>query len=430
MSGPKSSRYTLTPEQRRILAEQRAIERRKSVASENIRRNNKRLLQIGSMFSSAKIVSGELLSRCGNDGGFASKLLELENVIAPIAPIISKTNNDDVNSLESTSKEVAECLEKAEIIASELAVISAKNEIALHASLSADIDKGFSTSFADLQTVSQTTISEIKSKTRSQLIEMKNNQNLPRELIDEITATLSKIESIDNEAFLKNFSSVTVSPLLKRCKQYLNEYEACHEEFEKLYSEYIALCDLYFYVAQEYPCCNASIEVLNAEIKRIKETVDADDEQAYISDCLDEVMEEMGYTVIGSREVTKKNGKRFRNELYTYGEGTAVNVTYSSDGRIAMELGGIDATDRLPDSHETTVLCESMENFCEDFKEIEKRLLSKGVVLADRISLLPPSAEYAQIINTTDYNITEKAETLQTKKQRRATTKRKALRKE
>ena len=430
MSGPKSSRYTLTPEQRRILAEQRAIERRKSVASENIRRNNKRLLQIGSMFSSAKIVSGELLSRCGNDGGFASKLLELENVIAPIAPIISKTNNDDVNSLESTSKEVAECLEKAEIIASELAVISAKNEIALHASLSANIDKGFSTSFADLQTVSQTTISEIKSKTRSQLIEMKNNQNLPRELIDEITATLSKIESIDNEAFLKNFSSVTVSPLLKRCKQYLNEYEACHEEFEKLYSEYIALCDLYFYVAQEYPCCNASIEVLNAEIKRIKETVDADDEQAYISDCLDEVMEEMGYTVIGSREVTKKNGKRFRNELYTYGEGTAVNVTYSSDGKIAMELGGIDATDRLPDSHETTVLCESMENFCEDFKEIEKRLLAKGVVLADRISLLPPSAEYAQIINTTDYNMTKKAETLQTKKQRRATTKRKALRKE
>ena len=50
MSGPKSSRYTLTPEQRRILAEQRAIERRKSVASESIRRNNKRLLQIGSMF--------------------------------------------------------------------------------------------------------------------------------------------------------------------------------------------------------------------------------------------------------------------------------------------------------------------------------------------------------------------------------------------
>lgn len=430
MSGPKSSRYTLTPEQRRILAEQRAIERKKSVASENIRRNNKRLLQIGSMFSGAKQISDELLSRCGNDGGFASKLLELENIIASVAPIISRTDNNDVNSLESTAKEVAASLAKAEKLAAELSAISAKNEMALHVSLSADIDKGFSTSFADIQTVSQTSISESRAKIRVQLIEMKNSLNLPAEFVGELNAALSKIDSIDDEAFLKNYFSVTVVPLLKRCKQYLSEYEACHEEFEKLYAEYIALCDLYFYVAQEYPCCNASIEVLKSEIKRIKETVDTDDEQAYISDCLDEVMEEMGYTVIGSREVTKKNGKHFRNELYIYGEGTAVNVTYSSDGKIAMELGGIDATDRLPDDHETSVLCESMEQFCDDFKEIEKRLLAKGVILADRISLLPPSAEYAQIINTTDYRMTEKTETLQTKKQRRTATKRKALRKE
>lgn len=430
MSGPKSTRYTLTPEQSRILAKQRAIERRKSVASESIKRNNKRLLQIGSMFSMAKQVSDELLDRCGNDGGFAEKLLELESVIAPISPIISKTDNNDVNSLESTSKEVAASLAKAERIAAELSAISAKNEVELHSSLNAEIDKGFNTSFADVQTVSQTSVSESRFKIRVQIIEMKNNRNLPTELVSELTASLAKIDTIDDEAFLKNYSSVTVIPLLKRCKQYLNEYMTCHEEFEKLYAEYLALCELYFYVAQEYPCCSASIEILKAEIKRIKETVDADDEQAYISDCLDEAMEEMGYTVIGSREVTKKNGKHFRNELYTYGEGTAVNVTYSSDGKIAMELGGIDATDRLPDNHETSVLCDSMEQFCDDFKEIEKRLLAKGVVLADRISLLPPSAEYAQIINTTDYQMTETTEALQIKKQRRTATKRKALRKE
>ena len=430
MSGPKSSRYTLTPEQRRILAEQRAIERRKSVASENIRRNNKKLLQIGSMFSASKQVSCELLSRCGNDGGFAAKLLELENVIAPVAPIIARTDNNDVNSLENTSKEVAASLAKAEKVAAELSAISAKNEMELHASLSADIDKGFSTSFADIKTVYQTSISDSRFKIKTQLIEMKNTQNLPSELVSELNVTLSKIDTINDEAFLKNYSSLTVVPLLKRCKQYLNEYETCHEEFEILYAEYIALCNMYFYVAQEYPCCNASIEILKSEIKRIKEVVDANDEQAYIGNRLDEVMEEMGYAVIGSREVTKKNGKHFRNELYTYGEGTAVNVTYSSDGKIAMELGGIDSTDRLPDDHETSALCESMERFCDDFKEIEKRLLAKGIVLANRISLLPPSAEYAQIINTADYQMTEKTETLQTKKQRRAATKQKALRKE
>lgn len=430
MSGPKTSRYTLTAEQRRILAEQRKLERRKSVASENIKRNNKKLLQIGSMFSMAKQVSIELLSRCNNDGGFADKLMELESVIAPVAPLISKTDKNDVNSLENTAKEVSERLSKAEKIATELSAISAKNEVELHASLSADIDKGFSTSFADIQTISQESTSNSRAEIRVKLIEMKKNQNLPIELSSEVDVALDKLDTIDNDIFLKNFSSITVAPLIKRCSQYLSEFKECHEEFEALYTEYIALCELYFFVAQEYICCNASIETLKSEIQRIKESVSTDDEQAYISDCLDEVMEEMGYTVIGSREVTKKNGRHFRNELYTYGEGTAVNVTYSSDGRIAMELGGIDVTDRLPSDYETSVLCESMEHFCDDFKEIEKRLLAKGVVLADRISLLPPNADYAQIINTTDYQMIEKADKLQTKKQRKATTKRKALRRE
>ena len=110
MSGPKTSRYTLTPEQRRILAEQRALERRKSVASESIKRNNKRLLQIGGMFSDAKQVSSELMGRNGSDGGFAAKLNELEGIIAPIAPLISRTNKDDVSALESTAKTISEGL--------------------------------------------------------------------------------------------------------------------------------------------------------------------------------------------------------------------------------------------------------------------------------------------------------------------------------
>lgn len=430
MSGPKTSRYTLTPEQRRILAEQRKIERRKSIASESIKRNNKRLLQIGSMFSSSKSVSDELVNRIGNDGGFAEMFQKLESVIAPIAPVIEKTNTDDVTSLESTSKTVAESLAKAEKLAKELSRISARNEAELHTRLKADIDKGFDTSFADIKSARQTTMSEERNKLRVQLVQMKGNTNLPAELIAELAKTISKLNSIENETFLKNYSAVAVNPLLKRCKWFLDEYERCHEKFEKLYSEYVAICNLYCYVAQEYPCCAASIEKIKSEIQRIKDATDEDDEQSYISDCLDEVMEEMGYTVIGSREVTKKNGKHFRNELHTFREGTAVNVTYSSDGRIAMELGGIDDTDRLPDDRETSVLCESMERFCDDFKEIEKRLLAKGVVLADRISLLPPSAEYAQIINTTDYQMTDKADMLQAKKRHRAVTKQKAMRKE
>lgn len=429
MSGPKTSRYTLTPEQRRILVEQREIERRRVVASESIKRKSKRLMQIGGMFTSDKQVAAELVQRLGNDGGFSEKIDELQSIITLVAPMVDRTNNDNVDELEKVSKSVSEALLKVETIVQKLTKISAKNENKLTEILQTKIDKGFSTSFADIEQTNPL-VDDTKEKYRLQLLQIKKNGILPASLISEIEVTIGNLDGINDLTFIKNFIALSVTKVIKKCKNFISEYEECHDEFELLYAEYLALCDLYHYVAQDYLCCAASVEVLRADIQRIKETVANNDEQFYISSCLDEVMEEMGYSVIGSREVTKKNGKYFRNELYTYGEGTAVNVTYSSDGKIAMELGGIDSSDRLPDEHETDRLCDSMEQFCTDFKEIEKKLLAKGVVLADRISLLPPNAEYAQIINTADYEIISQAENLHIKKQRRAATKSKTMKKE
>lgn len=417
MSGPKTSRYTLTPEQRRLLAEQRRMEQRKAAASEKIHRNSKRLLQIGAMFYSEKQVSAELMSRVKDDGGFSQKINDLEILITSIDQVIARTDNNDVSALERTAESVGECVARADKIVRELSDIAVQNEMRLFELLDAAIDQGFSESFADVKPVAQTSASDTKKKMREQLLQMKKNSALPAEMAENIGNVLSRIDEIQDEAFLKNFSALTVSPLIKECGRFLAEYEECHEEFEKLYSEYAALCELYCYTAQEYPCSAASIEFLKSEIQRIKETAIEEDEQAYISECLDEVMEEMGYTVLGHREVTKKNGKHFQNKLYVYGEGTAVNVTCSSDGKVAMELGGLDVADRLPDDRETALLCDSMESFCDDFKEIEKKLIARGVILADRISLLPPSAEYAQIINTSDYVMKGETEQFKVKKQ-------------
>ena len=126
-------------------------------------------------------------------------------------------------------------------------------------------------------------------------------------------------------------------------------------------------------------------------------------EQAYIADCVDEVMADMGYDLIGRREVHKKSGRHFKNELYRFGEGTAVNITYSSEGQIAMELGGIAKEDRVPTPEETEVLTAEMESFCGEFAEFEKRMQEKGVIVGSRIALMPPAAEHAAIINVNDY---------------------------
>lgn len=430
MSGPKSSRYTLTPEQRRILAEQRKIERRKAVATEKIRKAQKQLLQIGGMFNAEKQIASELYSRTGNDNGMTTLISELETLITPIQPLVSRTNFDDVNSIEETANAVCAFLKEAERIASEISSIATTNEGNLKANLSEAIDQGFATSFADIKEIKTDTVTTLRTEAAQRLAQISKIDFLPHDYKSEISRASTRLDEIADEFFLKNFVAVSINPLIKQANQFIAEYRECQAEFDSLYAEYTALCELYYYVAQEYVCSRSSIQILEAEIARIKKAVAEDDEQAYISDCLDEVMVEMGYSVLGSREVTKRNGKRFRNELYAYGDGTAVNVTYSSDGKIAMELGGIDTSDRVPTAQETDKLCDSMEQFCDDFKEIEKRLLAKGIVLADRISLLPPDAEYAQIINTSDYSMETEADTISVKKQRRSASKQKALRRE
>lgn len=425
MSGPKTSRYTLTAEQRRILAEQQRIERQKAVAVEKIKTKSKRIVEMKSIFSNDKIVATELLQRTGSDSGFADKIMELQKLTDSCQKMIFETNNADLQSLERTVDSTSVILSEAEKLVKEIKVISIKNETLLNSNLNSDIDKGFSSSFADIKVVSK--LDEDKNSLIIELKLLVNNDILPVEHKIKAEELIEQLSDISDKEHLKNFNALSIRPLIKSCNSYMAEYEQYLTEFEELYSEYNALCELYYYVPQEYVCSADAVAKLKDEIDRIKSIAAEDEEQAYISNCIDEVMEEMGYSVLGSREVTKKNGRHFRNELYTYGEGTAVNVTYSSDGKIAMELGGIDTTDRLPDNRETKVLCDAMEDFCTDFKEIEKRLLQKGVVLADRISLLPPSADYAQIINTSDYHMEQQADRIQALKHQHTVRKNKTM---
>ena len=80
MSGPKSSRYTLTPEQRRILAEQRRIERARAVAKANIKRHTAVLRKLSGEMQHDTDVAGEAISRLGDDGGYYKKVGELHLV--------------------------------------------------------------------------------------------------------------------------------------------------------------------------------------------------------------------------------------------------------------------------------------------------------------------------------------------------------------
>ena len=179
----------------------------------------------------------------------------------------------------------------------------------------------------------------------------------------------------------KTLVEVSVKPLLKECEKFFNLYE----KISPLITDYEILCGMAKESVKNFVVAESSITQIEAEILRLREKIMQDDERAYIDKCLDEVMRQMGYDVIGSREVTKKSGSHFRQELFSYADGTD--------------------NDRPPDSVESKILVEHMENFCDDFSEFERRIAEKGIV-SKKISHLPPSEEHAKIINVEKYETT------------------------
>lgn len=218
---------------------------------------------------------------------------------------------------------------------------------------------------------------------------------------------------------MTSFKTVVAMPAIKKCRTFLADWAEFGSRYEELCVQYVSLCELTG-IRPELPHFSAGVvAVLEHKVAECEQQLLAAKEQVYISESIDAVMREMGYDLIGNRDVQKRSGKHFRNELYAFGQGVAVNVTYSSDGSIAMELGGLEDIDRLPSADETCRLCRDMESFCEKFTTIEQRLQQRGVVLEKRIALKPPTEEYAQIIGVEGYEMKEPFERISIRKHER-----------
>ena len=166
--------------------------------------------------------------------------------------------------------------------------------------------------------------------------------------------------------------------------------------------------------------------------KHTKDLVDehvlAEREKAYIHDSINDAMKELGYNVIGDRSFTRADGRVFKNELYKVGDGTVVNVSFSDNETITMELGAADSKDRLPTYQEAECLVEDMEVFCSKYTDLERILLNKGVC-SKLVRHMPATAEFAQVINVSEYSIKDTTDMYETKKRKRPVSSQKRMRK-
>lgn len=414
MSGPKSSSYTLTAQQRALILEQQRLARERELERQRFQAESEKRSGLNAKIQSYIRETDkpmrrieELLRESGRSGAEADKLkAEISQAAGKLKALqqLSPSTSDEMKklngSLEGVLSSVSDTVKKAEQLSSALGE-SYKCE------LEAVIASGFTLSFAGLGAAKKKENVHLK---RINGILAGIDPDMPEPLKKRFKTVRQQADEITDPVFLENFCSVVVTPFAKACRE-------CREGgYAEAAERYRLLCAEAHVPEETFECSLAGIQKMKEASEKLEREILADRERSYIREALDAAMREMGYTLAGDKTVTKKKtGKRIRHELYTLENGTAVDVTYQDNGQISMELGGIGQTDRMPTAEESEQLTEDMRSFCGDYAELEKKLAARGVMTA-HISHMPPSAEYAQIFNAGEYDLKKEVQNYQVKR--------------
>ncbi len=432
MSGPKVSIYSLTPaqiaaihkavEQERLHQEQLKAERKeKKRISKSITTKIEHITKLKDYINSFSNISEQSKEWTGDN--------ELEKLIKIGLQLINHIQSNDLKVTEDS--DLSKLSDTLDFLTNNEKILDETIETILQKSnhqrnlIDEKLNDAVYSGFKELNSYNITQddqrIIETKARYYSKINESKDILgDLHPELSTKLDKSISIIKSNNSLEFLENYFSIELKPLLNQVKEavefdkkYKNKYEQLLTKYEVLREELNTKDQ-----TQVFAYNDEGILLLEQAVSKLEIEANRKAEAEYITDSINDIMIEMGYKNIGERHIQKKSGKKYNSELYDYGNGTAVNITYGSDGKISMELGKLDVKDRIPDNEEKASLVNAMETFCLNFNEIENRLLSRGVKVGDRISMMPPEEAFAQIINTTDYHIISSSESKETNKRK------------
>ena len=391
MSGPKSSRYTLTPAQRKALM----ISLQKNIVQQERIKLSALLAQMEN--------EENRIQHYGNDH-VKEKPLDTAQLIRHYSPLLSESLSDDLEALSAQSNALRSARQEISRALTVMKQTKEEAKASWEKMINRDITKGFGSTLDSALDAKRDAKQQEHQKRIAQLQEI-IEAAVTNETAAQAKKLLIQYQQADTDAFRNTLFTTSVHPLFRQYQAELDQYSREKVEYQELLLRYSDLCEELSVPQEPLPWSPGAMAALRGTIEEMEQRILRREEEAYICRALDEVMQELGYPLLGTREVTKRSGKRFRHALYTFEDGTAIDVTYSDDGQIAMELGGLDNQDRVPDEQETIYLCDAMEGFCTSFEQIEERLRRRGVVLKERIHMLPPTEENAQIINTEDYHL-------------------------
>ena len=246
--------------------------------------------------------------------------------------------------------------------------------------------------------------------------------NISDTLMKAYTDIIEKLMDCENfeqekakyDDIMKNHSvddTFKITQMKMRFDAYLVEKQSDsdNEEILKLRSEFIALSNLIYGECVEVP---DDIEELKQEIAEMLVEAQSQKVGEYVAECIDKVMVELGYSVVGSEVLS---AQKMTKQHYDYSSNSAITVASSESGAMMLEVVGKKNEDGTNDS--TAAVKADMERFCPDFQKVKQGLQQYGITLNDK-KLCPPDEKYVRFVDVKKTTSTDRRITARNRKKR------------
>lgn len=179
-------------------------------------------------------------------------------------------------------------------------------------------------------------------------------------------------------------------------EKYFQERKA---SFNNLYAEYQALINLLNEESEEFTI--DSIDLLEKKVEEKKEVLSKENETRYISESINEVMEDLGYDIVASDYMETAKSNIFHN-IYDFGNKNVLSVYTSDNGSLMFEVSGIKEKEELS-ARDKLRIKEGMDKFCPQYQKIKDALAEKGISINNE-NLLPADVKFAKAIDLESKN--------------------------
>ncbi len=279
--------------------------------------------------------------------------------------------------------------------------------------------------FSALERVVENRMEYIKEKSSSDVIDdevvlsSEKVDELYEKIIDETVSSdnFSEIKSVVEKIISSiKYDEETKEKLLKeRLDGIMVEKKSSdsREETERLQARYEALCD---YLSKDMNAnVFSNIHALRDEVDALLKEAEQKTMGEYITDSVRDVMERIGYDIIGSNTVSSPKHTT-QKDYYEFSESSVINVSSNEEGSVLFEVLGKSGSGEISPAEKRAVK-DDMDKFCPDYDKV-KALLSEYDLSVTDERTCEADERYVRAVSEEFLSKTEKR---RTKKSRRLT---------